>query len=58
MAADKEPDVEGRVLAFAHQLGRLIGTVERNTEGWLDSEALNKQVVQMRDSATELGSAL
>jgi hypothetical protein len=54
MAANKEPDIEGRALALAHQLGRLIGTVERKTEGWLDSEALTKQVVQIRDSANEL----
>lgn len=54
MAANKEPDIEGRALALAHQLGRLIGTVERKTEGWLDREALNKQVVQIRDSANEL----
>ena len=54
MAADKEPDVEKRVLALAHQLGRLIGTVEQKAEGWLDQDALNKQVTQIRDSANEL----
>ena len=54
MADDKKQNVEERVLALAHQLGRLIGTVERKAEGWLDSEALNKQVVQIRDSANAL----
>src|SRR5438094_7078164 len=54
MAADKEQTVEERVLALAHQLGRLIGTVERKTEGWLDREALNRQVTEIRDRAAEL----
>ena len=54
MADDKEQTVEERVLALAHQLGRLIGTVERKAEGWLDREALNRQVTQIRDGATEL----
>ena len=39
MAANKEPDIEGRVLALAHQLERFIGATERRTEGWLDSDA-------------------
>src|SRR5438552_119900 len=51
MADDKEQTVEERVLAFAHQLGRLIGTVERKAEGWMDREALNRQVTQIRLSS-------
>ena len=54
MADDKEQTVEERVPALAHQLGRLIGTVERKTEGWLDRDALNRQVTQIRDGAAEL----
>ena len=54
MAADKEPDVQERVLALAHQLGRLIGTVERKAHGLLDQDALTKQVTQIRDGANEL----
>jgi hypothetical protein len=54
MATGKESDVEARVLALAHQLGRLIGTVERKAQGLLDRDALNKQVTQIRDSANEL----
>ena len=62
MAADKEPDIQERVLALAQQLGRLIGTVEQKAKGWVDQDALNKQVTQIRDSANELldhlGSAI
>ena len=54
MATDKQQTVEERVIALAHQLGRLIGTVEGKAEGLLDREALNKQVTQIRDGATEL----
>ena len=54
MAADKAQAVERRILALAEQLGRLIGTVESKTEGWLDQKTLNRQVEQIRDSASEL----
>ena len=54
MAAGKEKTVEERVVAFAEQLGRLIGTVERKSEGWMDQKALNEQVTQIRDGAVEL----
>lgn len=53
MSADSKA-VEKRVLALAEQLGRLMGTVERRTEGWLDQEALRNQVAQIRDEAAEL----
>ena len=46
--------VEKRILGLAEQLGRLIGTVERNAEGLLDQQALTRQVEQIRDSASEL----
>ena len=54
MATDKQQTVEERVIALAHQLGRLIGTVEGKAEGLLDRDALNKQVTQIRDGASEL----
>jgi hypothetical protein len=46
--------VEQRVLAFAEQLGRISGTFQAKAEGWLDREALAKQIASVRDSATEL----
>jgi small-conductance mechanosensitive channel len=60
MAADKEQTVEERVVAFAEQLGRLIGTVESKTEGWInqDQKAFRDQLTQLRDGAAELLSHL
>jgi hypothetical protein len=46
--------VEQRMVAFAEQLGRVVGTVQAKAEGWLDRDALNAQVAQVRDSAVEL----
>ena len=46
--------MEQRVVAFAEQLGRIAGTLQANAEGWLDREALIKQIASVRDSATEL----
>ena len=34
-------DMEQRVLAFAEQLGRIVGTVQAKTEGLVDRDALN-----------------
>jgi hypothetical protein len=60
-AASTNPDtaatadaMEQRVLAFAEQLGRIVGTVKAKTEGWMDRDTLNKQIAGVRDSATEL----
>lgn len=53
MSADNKA-VEKRVLALAERLGRLMGTVERRTEGWLEQKALKNQVAQIRDEAAEL----
>ena len=47
-------DMERRVLAFAEQLGRIVGTVQAKTEGLVDREALNKQIASVRDTASEL----
>jgi hypothetical protein len=46
--------MEQRVVAFAEQLGRIAGTFQAKAEGWLDREALTKQIASVRDSATEL----
>jgi hypothetical protein len=56
ITADAKPGdaMEQRVLAFAEQLGRIVGTVQARTEGWMDRETLNKQIAGVRDSAAEL----
>ena len=46
--------MEQQVLAFAEQLGRIAGTVQAKAEGWMDRDALNKQIAGVRDSAAEL----
>ena len=46
--------VEQQVVAFAEQLGRMVGTVQAKAEGWLDREALKEQVSRVRDSASAL----
>jgi hypothetical protein len=46
--------MEQRVIAFAEQLGRIYGTVQARAEGWMDRDALNKQIAGVRDSASEL----
>jgi hypothetical protein len=46
--------MEQRLVAFAEQLGRIVGTVQAKTEGWMDRDALSKQIAGVRDSAAEL----
>jgi hypothetical protein len=46
--------MEQRVVAFAEQLGRIVGTVQARAEGWMDRETLNQQIASVRDSAAEL----
>ena len=46
--------LEQRVVAFAEQLGRIVGTVQAKAEGWMDRDALNKQIASVRDSAAQL----
>jgi hypothetical protein len=53
-AAAATDAMEQRVVAFAEQLGRIAGTVQAKTEGWMDRETLNKQIAGVRDSAAEL----
>lgn len=46
--------VEQRVVAFAEQLGRIVGTVQGKADGWLDSQTLNDQLTRIRDGASDL----
>ena len=46
--------LEQRVLAFAEQLGRIAGTVQAKTAGWMDGDALKKDLARVRDGAAEL----
>ena len=46
--------IEKNLVAFAGQLGYLVGTIQSKAEGWLDREALSKEVARIRDSAAHL----
>jgi hypothetical protein len=46
--------VEARVVAFAEQLGRIVGTVQGKADGWLDSQTLTDQLKRIRDEASDL----
>ena len=46
--------MEQRVLAFAEQLGRIAGTFQAKAEGWMDRDALTKQIASVRDGAAKL----
>jgi hypothetical protein len=46
--------MEQRVVAFAEQLGRIAGTFQARAEGWMDREALKKQIASVRDGAADL----
>jgi len=46
--------MEERVLAFAEQLGRIAGTVQAKTAGWMDGDALKKELARVRDGAADL----
>ncbi|MEO7272928.1 MAG: hypothetical protein ABIX28_07360 [Vicinamibacterales bacterium] len=46
--------IEQRVVSFAQQLGRLAGTVQAKAEGWMDRDALNRQIASVRDGAADL----
>ncbi len=53
-SASSADTLEQKVVAFAEQLGRVVGTVQAKTEGWMDREALNKQMASIRDGAAAL----
>ena len=46
--------LEERVLAFAEQLGRIAGTVQAKTAGWMDGDALKTELARVRDGAADL----
>lgn len=46
--------VEQKVVALAEQLGWFIGTVQAKADGWLDREALRKEMGRIRDGAAEI----
>jgi hypothetical protein len=46
--------IEQQVVAFVEQLGRVVGTVQAKSEGWLDPKALADQVSRIRDRAASL----
>ena len=46
--------MEQRLMAFAENLGRMVGTIQAKTEGWMDRKTLNKQIASVRDEATRL----
>jgi len=46
--------MEQRVIAFAEQVGRMVGTIQAKADGWLDGEALPRQIATIRDEATHL----
>jgi hypothetical protein len=51
------PTVDGleqRVMAFAEQLGRIAGTVQAKTAGWMDGDTLKKELARVRDDAADL----
>lgn len=54
-AAKETPDaMEQRLVAFAEQLGTMVGSVQRQAEGWLDRESVRAEVARIRDSAGDL----
>ena len=52
--APRVDGLEQRLLAFAEQLGRIAGTVQAKTAGWMDGDALKKELARVRDGAGEL----
>ena len=52
--SDNAAAMEQRVMAFAEQLGRIAGTVQAKAEGWMDRDALRKQLASVRDGAADL----
>jgi hypothetical protein len=45
---------EQGLVAFAEQLGWIVGTIQGKAEGWLDSDVLTAQISKVRDSASTL----
>jgi hypothetical protein len=54
MAMRKVDPIEAKVVAFAEQLGTLVGTVQAKAEGWLDRKTLSEEVGRILDGAADL----
>lgn len=46
--------LEERLMAFAEQLGRIAGTVQAKTAGWMEADTLKKELARVRDGAADL----
>ena len=46
--------LEAGIVALAEQLGRIVGTVQAKSDGWMDRETLSAQMAGVRDGATDL----
>src|ERR1700688_1283099 len=46
--------VEQRLIAFAEQLGGIVGTVQAKADGWLDRRTLKDELARIRDGAADL----
>lgn len=46
--------IEQRVMAFAEQLGRAIGSIQAKTDGLVDLAAVQEQMTRIRDGAAGL----
>jgi len=46
--------MEQRVMAFAEQLGRIVGTIQAKADGWRDGDTLHAQITTIRDDAARL----
>jgi len=53
-APQNESIVEQRVVQFAEQMGRILGTVRAEAEGLVDVQALSSQLASIRDAAADL----
>jgi hypothetical protein len=54
MAMRKVDPMEAKVLAFAEQLGSMVGTIQARAEGWLDRKVLSEEVGRILDGAADL----
>ena len=45
--------LEERVLAFAEQLGRIAGTVQAKTAGWMDGDTLKIEIARVREQISQ-----
>lgn len=53
-ANKKSEAVEPTVVVLAEQLGRFLGNMQRKADGWMESEAFQQQVSQIRDGASQV----